>query len=282
MPVKVVTDSTSDIPEDLAESLGITIVPANVVFGQEQFRDRVDLTTDQFYDRLVGGSVHPTTSAPSVGQFVEAFESLGDSADGIVSIHVSSKLSATYNAAVQAVGQANLECPVEVVDSSQVSLGLGMCAIAAAKRANAGADLGAVVEAAREATNRSQCIALFDTLEYLQRGGRIGKARALVGSILRIKPMIIIEDGEVQPLGRARTYAKGLAQLEKTARAFGPAEELGVMYSTTEDAALQISEAMRDVLPEGTRPFIARIGPSVGAHVGPRAIGIGTLRASNG
>ncbi len=281
MPVKVVTDSTSDIPEDLAESLGITIVPANVIFGQEQFRDRVDLTTDQFYDRLVGGSVHPTTSAPSVGQFVEAFESLGDSADGIVSIHVSSKLSATYNAAVQAVGQANLGCPVEVVDSSQVSLGLGMCAIAAAKRANAGDGLDAVVEAAREATNRSQCIALFDTLEYLQRGGRIGKARALVGSILRIKPMIIIEDGEVQPLGRARTYAKGLAQLEKTARAFGAAEELGVMYSTAEDAALQISEAMRDVLPEGTRPFIARIGPSVGAHVGPRAIGIGTLRASN-
>ena len=281
MPVKVVTDSTSDIPEDLAESLGITIVPANVIFGQEQFRDRVDLTTDQFYDRLVGGSVHPTTSAPSVGQFVEAFESLGDAADGIVSIHVSSKLSATYNAAVQAVGQANLGCPVEVVDSSQVSLGLGMCAIAAAKRANAGADLEAVVEAAREATNRSQCIALFDTLEYLQRGGRIGKARALVGSILRIKPMIIIEDGEVQPLGRARTYAKGLAQLEKTARAFGPAEELGVMYSTAEDAALRVRDAMRDVLPKDVHPFIARIGPSVGAHVGPRAIGIGTLRASN-
>ena len=281
MPVKVVTDSTSDIPEDLAESLGITIVPANVIFGQEQFRDRVDLTTDQFYDRLVGGSVHPTTSAPSVGQFVEAFESLGDAADGILSIHVSSKLSATYNAAVQAVGQANLGCPVEVVDSSQVSLGLGMCAIAAAKRANAGADLEAVVEAAREATNRSQCIALFDTLEYLQRGGRIGKARALVGSILRIKPMIIIEDGEVQPLGRARTYAKGLAHLEKTARAFGPAEELGVMYSTAEDAALRVRDAMRDVLPQDAHPFIARIGPSVGAHVGPRAIGIGTLRASN-
>lgn len=281
MPVKVVTDSTSDIPEDLAEGLGITIVPANVIFGQEQFRDRVDLTTDQFYDRLVGGSVHPTTSAPSVGQFVEAFESLGDAADGIVSIHVSSKLSATYNAAVQAVGQAKLGCPVEVVDSSQVSLGLGMCAIAAAKRANAGADLEAVVEAAREARNRSQCIALFDTLEYLQRGGRIGKARALVGSILRIKPMIIIEDGEVQPLGRARTYAKGLAHLEKTARAFGPAEELGVMYSTAEDTALRVRDAMRDVPPKGAHPFIARIGPSVGAHVGPRAIGIGTLRASN-
>ena len=111
MPIKIITDSTSDLPLDLAESLGVTIVPANVIFGQEQFKDRVEMTPAQFYERLVDSPVHPTTSAPSIGQFVEAYESVAPDADGIVSIHVSAKLSATYNAAVQASEQVSLDCP---------------------------------------------------------------------------------------------------------------------------------------------------------------------------
>lgn len=279
MSVKVITDSTSDLPDDVAEQLGISVVPLNVIFGAEQFKDGVELTADQFYDRLVNGPVHPTTSAPSIGQFVETFESVGKNADGIVSIHISSKLSATYNTAVQAAEQANLDCPVEVIDSFQASLGIGMTTIAAAKSANGGADFETVAQVARAAKDRSQCIALFDTLEYLQRGGRIGKARAFLGSILRVKPMIIIKDGEVEPLGRARTYAKGVAHLEKVAREFGPAEELSVMYSTSREVAIEISKAMSGLLPEGTEPFVSRFGPTIGAHVGPGAVGIGMLRA---
>lgn len=279
MPVKVITDSTSDLPSELAEQLDITVVPVNVMFGQEQFKDGVELAADQFYDRLVNGPVHPTTSAPSIGQFVETFETLGKDADGIVSIHVSSKLSATYNVAVQALEQADLDCPVEILDSFQASLGLGMNVIAAAKSAKGGADFETVAAVARTAKDRSQCIALLDTLEYLQRGGRIGKARAFLGSILRIKPMIIVNDGEVQPLGRARTYAKGVAHLKKVTRDFGPAEELGVMYTTSKDVALEIGEAMRDLLPEGIKPFVSRLGPGVGSHVGPEAVGISILRA---
>lgn len=280
MPIKIVTDSTSDIPSDLAEHLGIAIVPTNVIFGQEQFKDRVELTPAQFYERLVDSPVHPTTSAPSIGQFVETFEAIGSDADGIVSIHVSAKLSATYNAALQAAEQVNLQCPIEVIDSAQASLGLGLPVIAAAKAAQGGGDFGTVVDVARSAKERSQCIALFATLEYLLRGGRIGKAKAFVGSILRFKPMIIVRDGEVQPLGRARTYAKGLARLEQVARDFGPAEELCVMYSTDEDMALRIVDSMSDVLLKGAEPFIAPLGPSVGAHIGPGAIGIASLRAS--
>jgi DegV family protein with EDD domain len=279
MSIKVITDSTSDLPIELAEQLGITVVPTNVVFGIEQFKDGTELTADQFYERLINGPVHPTTSAPSIGEFIEAFESVGKDADGIVSINVSSKLSATYNVAVQAAEQAKLNCPIEVIDSFQASLGLGMTVIAAAKSANAGADFETVAEVGREAKERSQCVALFDTLEYLQRGGRIGKARAFLGSILRIKPMIIIKDGEVQPLGRARTYAKGVAHIEKVAREFGPAEELSVMYSTSKEIALEIGETMRSILPEGTEPFVSRFGPSVGSHVGPGAVGISMLRA---
>ena len=280
MPVKIITDSTSDLPLDLAESLGVTIVPANVIFGQEQFKDRVEMTPAQFYERLVDSPVHPTTSAPSIGQFVEAYESVGSDADGIVSLHVSAKLSATYNAAVQASEQVSLDCPIEVIDSEQASFGLGLPVIAAAQSAAGGADFDTVVGIARSANDRSRCIALFDTLEYLQRGGRIGKAQALVGSILRVKPMIIVRDGEVQPLGRARTYAKGLAQIQQVARDFGPAENLCVMYSTDEDAARRIADSIRDLLPEGQEPIIAPLGPGVGAHTGPGAIGIATLRAS--
>ena len=280
MSIKIITDSTSDLPNDLADSLGVTIVPTNVIFGQEQFQDRVDLTPSQFYERLVDSPVHPTTSAPSVGQFVAAYESVPGDADGIVSIHVSAKLSATYNAAVQANEQVSLECPIEIVDSEQASSGLGLAVIAAARAAAGGADFDTVVGIARSANDRSRCIALFDTLEYLQRGGRIGKAQAFVGSILRIKPMIVVQDGEVQPLGRARTYAKGMAQMEQDIRDFGPAEELFLTYSTDEDVARRLAESMSDLLPEGADPIIAPMGPSVGAHTGPGAIGIASLRAS--
>ena len=282
MPIKIITDSTSDLPVDLADSLGVTIVPVNIIFGQEQFKDRVEMTPAQFYERLVDSPVHPTTSAPSIGQFVEVYESAGSDADGIVSIHISAKLSATYNAALQAAEQADVECPIRVIDSEQASMGLGLAVIAAAKSANGRTDFNTVVDAARSATERARCIALFDTLEYLQRGGRIGRTRALVGSILRVKPMIIVRDGEVQPLGRARTYAKGMAHLERVARDFGPAEELCVMYSTDEDVARRLGESMRDLLPDGAELIITPMGPSVGAHVGPGAIGIASLQASAG
>ncbi len=279
MTVKVVTDSTSDIPPEMARSLGITVVPLNVTFGTETFRDGVDISADQFYDRLISGSVTPTTSQPSPGDFLQVFDELGGDADAILAVHLSSKESGTYNSAVQAKDQSDVRCPIEVLDSEQFSMGLGMIVIAAAQAASDGGSLDEVVAVARGAMARSQCFALFDTLDYLQRGGRVGKAQALVGSILKIKPMIIIRDGRVHPLAKPRTFRKGVARLQEVARGFEPVESVCVLHSTTPDIAGELAEALRELLPEGSAPFVARFGPVLGTYTGPGAVGIGLLRA---
>ena len=279
MPVKVVTDSSSDIPQDMVESLDITVVPCKVNFGTESLKDGVDLSGEEFYQRLIDGPVHPTTSQPSPGEFLEVYDELGKDADGIVSVHVSARLSGTYNSAVQAKDQTSAACPIEVVDSAQASMGLGVVAIAAAEAAGEGAGVEEVAAAATSATSRAQLIFLLDTLEYLEKGGRIGKAQALLGSVLNIKPMIILRDGEVHQLGKARTFAKGVAKLEQVARGFAQAEIVSVPYTTTPDVASGIAESLRDLLPEGKEPFIAQAGPTIGTYAGPGAVGIGLLRA---
>jgi DegV family protein with EDD domain len=280
MTVKVITDSTSDLPQDLADSLGIELVPANIHFGNETFKDGVDLSADDFYERLTHGDTFPRTSQPSPGELVQVYERLGKDADAIVSLHISSKLSGTYNSAVQGSQEADAACPIEVIDSQQATLALGMAAIAAARVANDGGSAGEVAAMARDAASRSVCSALLDTLEYLQKGGRIGKAGAMLGSLLKIKPIIIIRDGEVQQFAKERTLNRALARLEQAARDLAPIEDLGVMYSTERDDALRVAGSLRDLLPEGKEPIIARIGPAIGAHAGPGAIGIGVLRAS--
>ena len=280
MTIKIVTDSASDMPVELADSLGIEVVPVNVIFGPEQFKDGVELSADDFYERLIDGEHHPTTSAPSIGEVVQIYEKLGQDADGIVSIHVSSKLSATYGVAEQAAAQASVDCPIKVIDSLQASQGVAMSVIAAAKVANSGAGLDAVVSTAMSTVERSQCFVLLDTLEFLQRGGRIGKARALIGTLLRIKPMIIVREGEVDTLGKARTYSKGVEFLKNTAEGFGDADEISVIYSTEKEVAEQLARSLSDLLPEGKEPFIARIGPGVGTHGGPRSVGVALLQSA--
>ena len=280
MTIKLVTDSTSDLPQDLADSLGIELVPANIHFGNETFKDGVDLSHDDFYERLTHGDTFPRTSQPSPGEFAQVYERLAQNADAIVSIHISSKLSGTYNSAVHGKREADVACPIEVIDSQQASLALGMAAVAAARAASAGGTADEVASKARDAASRSVCTALLDTLEYLQKGGRIGKAGAMLGSLLKIKPIIIIRDGEVQQFAKERTLNKALSRLEEAARDLAPIEQLGVIYSTERDDALRVAEKLRDLLPEGKEPIIARIGPAIGAHAGPGAIGIGVLRAS--
>ena len=279
MAVRVVTDSTADLPQDLAQGLGITVVPLNVHFGTEVFKDGVDLSPDEFYQRLIDGPVLPKTSQPSVGDFVQVYEQLAQDADGIVSVHISSKVSGTFNAAVQAKGQANATCPIEVIDTYQASMGVGKAAMAVARAAQQGASLEEAATVAQQAASRSQCFVLLDTLEYLEKGGRIGKARALLGTLLSIKPMIIVRDGEVHELAKERTRRKGIARLQQVASEFAPIEDLTVVYSTTPDDARALAQALRDMLPEDKEPHIARFGPVLGTYVGPGALGIGLLRS---
>ena len=213
MAIKVVTDSTSDLPADVAESLGIEVVPLNIHFGSDVYKDRVNLMPDAFYDKLINGDVLPTTSQPSVGEFIDVYERLGSDADGIVSVHISEKLSGTMNSARLASQQANADCPIEVVDTFQVSMGVGICAMEAAEVANSGGNMNQVILAARNAVTRSQCFFMLETLEFLKKGGRIGKAQALIGNLLKIRPMLMLQEGEVHPLGRERTRRKGISKL---------------------------------------------------------------------
>ncbi len=281
MSVKIVTDSTSDLSPDLAESLGIAVVPCNVQFGTESLKDGVDIKSDEFYERLTTGPVHPTTSQPSPGDFVQVYDQLGEDTDGIVSIHVSAKLSGTYNSAIQAKQETSAKCPIEVVDSANACLALGLTVIAAAEAANTGADTEAVAEAARSAAPRSQLFFLVNTLEYLQKGGRIGKARAMLGTVLNIKPMLTVQDGEVHELAKARTFKKGIAKLKEVAESYAPLEGLYVLHTTTPDLAQEIADGLAGLVPDGKEPLIGRAGPTIGTYVGPGVLGIALLSAAD-
>ena len=279
MTVRIVTDSTSDIDGETARDMSITVIPQNVHFGTRSFEDNVTITPDGFYRMLSTAPELPTTSQASPGRFRQAYDELSRDADGIVSIHVSSKLSGTCNSARLGASATSTDCPIEVIDSGQASMGLGLVVMAAADLAMQGASQSEVVAAALGTVRRAQCLCLFETLEYLQAGGRIGKARALVGSVLKIKPMIIVRDGEVHPLGKARTFPKALAQMKESVRGFAPIDSLAVMHSTTPKVASEVAEDLKDMLPRGSEPYIARFGPALGVYAGPGALGIALIQA---
>ena len=280
MAVKIVTDSTADLPGDVVERFGITVVAQNVHFGTETYKDNVTITPDAFYEMLATSKELPKTSQASPGETKEVYDAVGDGADGIVSVHVGAALSGTYNSALQAKELTTATCPIEVVDTTQASMGEGLVAIAAAEAANGGASVAEVAEIARSASGRAYTLALLETLEYLQRGGRIGKAQAMLGSILQIKPMIIVRDGGVHELGKARTFAKGLVKLREAALDMGPADALAVIHNTSAEAAQAFADGIADILPAGASPYIARFGPALGVHVGPGAIGVSLVRAA--
>ena len=277
MAVRVVTDSVSDIPADIVEELDITVVPAYVRFGNTDYKDGVELTTDEFFDRLLNGPDFPATSQPAIGDFSETYASVADGADGIVSVHVSSKLSGTVNSAQQGASFADAGCPIEVVDTLQASMGSGLVAIEAAKAARDGGSLQEVTAAANDAVGRCQCVCLLDTLEYLIKGGRVGKAQGMIGGLLKIKPLIIVRDGEVDNFAKERTRRKAVSRLERAAGEFGSVESLAVMYSTSRNEAERLAETLRPAVSGSAT--IARFGPALGTYVGPNALGIALLSA---
>jgi DegV family protein with EDD domain len=271
MTIKIVTDSTADIPPALAKELGITVVPLYVRFGKESYRDRVDITEDEFYQRLMSDPIHPNTSQPTPQDFEKVYRELSSQADGIVSVHISDKLSGTCNSALQAKEQVATECPVEVVDSEMVSMGLGLLAIEAANLANSGKDLKQVVEGVKQLISGTHVWALFDTLKYLALGGRIGKAKALLGSILNIKPMLVVKDGEMAPAGQVRTRAKGIDALCKYVDKVIDIQDLAIVYSTTPDEAQVLADRIGAMF-DKDRIRMARLGPTLGVHAGPGAL----------
>jgi len=271
MVVKIVTDSVADIPADIVDRLGITIVPVLVRFGEETYRDGIDITNDEFYEKLVHSKVMPTTSVPSLDLFARTYARLAEDTDEILVIMLSSKLSGLYNAAVQSVGLMEGDCRIEVVDSQNAVMAQGFVVIKAAEAAYDGANLDEILEIIRTNLTRVEIRAAFDTLEYLKRGGRIGRAAALMGSMLRVNPIITLKDGVVEPAGRARSRAKAIDMLYDFVAGYSHIEELAVEGAACPEDVDNLVTRLGTLFPV-ERIYRSRTTPVIGTHTGPGLI----------
>ena len=275
MAVKVVTDSASDIPAEVAGELGISVVPCTIFFGADAFKDGVEITKEEFFHRLTTGGVMPTTTQPSVGDFLDVYKPLAEAGHDIVSVHVSGKLSGTVNSARLAAEELQ-GTTVEIVDTELASMGVALAAKAAVNAAAGGADAAGAAEAARGSAASTEVFVVPDTLEYLKRGGRIGSAQALLGSLLSMKPILKLTDGEVHPHEKVRTKGKAVQRMREIAAAGGPYREAAVMHRVTDEEAA----SMADHLAQFTaNPVLnGSIGASIGAHTGPGVIGFALVK----
>jgi len=272
----MVTDSTGDLTPEMVEELGVTIVPLQVIFGDEAYREGVDITTEEFYERLVKSRQLPTTSAPSVGDFQEVYERLLKEVDSIVSIHIGGKLSATVQAAQTARQSLAKPERIEIVDSQATSLAMGFAIMEAAEAIRAGAKLAEVKAAAESAVQRTHVLFMLDTLEYLRRGGRIGRARFYLGTLLSVKPILSLREGELYPEERVRTRARGLERMIQWAVRHQKVKRVAVGHSTTPDEAESIRERLAMAFPN-VKVDLIRFGPVLGTHAGPGIVGVGFM-----
>jgi DegV family protein with EDD domain len=277
--VQIVTDSTADLPLQTARTLGVTVVPLYVHFGEDTFRDSVDISADQFYQKLTGDKVFPRTSQPSPADFEAVYREAVQKGP-ILSLHLSSKVSGTYNSAILAretLLKEDPEARIEVIDTRSISMGLGNLVMEAAQKARAGVALEDVAAWARSTAERTRVMFLLDTLEYLARGGRIGRAQAFLGGLLSVKPLLEFKEGEVHPLERVRTRAKALERLTQTAIESGPAERVITAGSTDVASARTIAERLRTTFSLSQVP-VFRIGPTLGVYAGPGCVGIAIVK----
>jgi DegV family protein with EDD domain len=275
-PVHIVTDSTADLPPSLANELQITVVPLHVVFGQESFRDGIELTSDAFFARLSTVQELPRTSQPSAGEFQRVYEEIAAQTDRILSIHLSSKFSGTIESARTAAREVAGRCSVEIIDSGSVSMAMGLAAVAGARAATEGSDLDACAERVRSVLRRQRIAVALDSLEFLRRGGRIGRAQALLGGLLRLKPILTIREGEAFPLARVRTRQKALEEVLRICLLDDAIEEAAVMHATTPEDAGHIAEEVGKRRP-GTPVHVGRFGPVLGVHGGPGMLGLAVV-----
>jgi DegV family protein with EDD domain len=272
MGVRVVTDSACDLPPDLVEALGIEIVPLSIRFGAEELVDRDELSADDFWDRLRVAEALPETSAPSAGAFESRFRDLIDrGATGIVCVNLSSRLSATMQAAQLAADAVGAACPIHVIDSMTCSLGLGSLVLTAARRGADGDPIDQIVAEVTARRDRTRLFGSLDTLEFIKRGGRIGNARALLGTMLSIKPVIEVRDGAVEESGRVRTRSKALRLLADKVAA-QPVDSVAVLHGQADDVD-ELLELLHPVVPKD-EIVIGVVGPVIGTHAGPGVIGV--------
>jgi DegV family protein with EDD domain len=275
--VAIVTDSTADLPTELAASHSITVVPLTLNLDGQSLLDGVDIKADDFYRRLPALTTHPTTSQPSPGSFAEAYSALLADHDSVISVHISEKLSGTYASALQA---ANMTDPkrVRVVDSQLVSMSLGLITLTASAMASKGADVEAIESKVLNMRPHLQTYFSVATLEFLRRGGRIGRAGALLGSVLQVKPVLCIRDGQVTPLERVRTFERALNRIVELTREVDRGHGVCVIVGHA-DAQADAERIGRDLEPIAETLMIQPLGPVVGAHAGPGVVGVGCYPA---
>ena len=277
MAIKIVTDSTSDLDKDTAKNLSVEIVPLNVHFGDEVYKDGIEINSDDFFDKLINGTVFPKTSQPSVGEFIDVYEKLGNDGSDIISIHISDQLSGTINSARQAAKHLEGKIKVHIIDSKQISISLGLITISAATAVKEGKTLNEVLDLTESLIARSHVFTALDTLEYLEKGGRIGKAKSLVGKILNFKPIIGSADGIIDAFGRGRSNTACMIKLEELVKSTGEIESIGIVYSTDKSLADKFSEQITQNLKLEKPPKSYQIGPVIGVYGGPNVIGVGII-----
>src|SRR5215831_6408545 len=262
--VRIVTDSTCDLPLETCERLGITVVPLNVHFGEVVYRDQFDLNSDQFFDLLARSAEMPKTSQPASGLFEEAYQRLGADGSAIVSIHISAKLSGTLHSAQMAADAVRPRRQVAVVDSRSARLGLGLIVLTAVEAARAGTDQAGIVALVQRLAENVHILFFVDTLEYLQRGGRIGRARALLGALLNIRPILKLENGEIYPVERVRTRAKAMDRLVEFVEEFPRLDRVAIVHSSSSAAeAENLHRRLAPLLP-ADRLVVGSYGPVIG------------------
>jgi DegV family protein with EDD domain len=276
--VKVVTDSCSDITPQLARELGITVVPLYVQFGNETYRDNVDLSTEEFYQKLKTSSVHPTTATASPAQFAEIFTKLAEETKEIMVITLSEKFSAIYATALQGKAMVNNDCRIEVIDSRAGAGAQMLLVIAAAKMAQSGANLDQLTKWIKRAIPRAHVRMTFDTLEYLRRGGRVGKAQAFLGGLLKVNPVLGIKDGEAFPIARCRNRAQAADFLVDFVRGFASVEAVAIEDATTPEELELLAQRLKDIVPAESI-YRSKVSPVVGTHVGPHVLAVSVLEA---
>ncbi|MGD1995400.1 MAG: DegV family protein [Anaerolineae bacterium] len=281
MSIRVVTDSTCDLPETIAAEYGVTVIPAYINIGDRSYLDGVELSRREFYEMLPETEHIPMTSAPSPGAFVRAYEGLAaEGATEILSVHISASLSAMLNAA-NAAAAATDAISVTLFDSTQLTLGTGLLALEAAKAAAEGWSMAEVVAVLEEMAARTYSFAALDTLEFLRRGGRVTQLQYNLGSLLNVKPVLTMYNGELT-MERVRTRRRAIEYLLKRVSDLGPLEQLHLLHANALDRVDSLRGRVERLLPKGRMPMVVEVTPVIGAHVGPGAVGLVCVKARAG
>ncbi len=273
MTIRIVTDSSCDLPSGLIEQYGIRVLPCYVVVDDQTFKDGVEIQADDFYRRLLADGRTPTTAQPTPSDFQTVYRELVGQGDQIISIHVSSKLSGTLNSAQQAKASLNDSSAVEIIDSQLASIPLGLAVLDAAIMASKGGSVHDIAGQIRQSLGLHHGLFALDTLEYLQKGGRIGKARAFMGSVLHVKPILRLQDGEAHPVERPRNRERAMRRLVELAQELAPVRRLAVIYSTDSDRMAELKQGLTGILP-ADQIIESRFGSTLGTYIGPDALGV--------